>query len=61
MLAGAVDALAAVYAAYPVAVITAIYSKPAPDLRNLADAFRLRRPGPDSGGTAGPPGGGSGG
>jgi hypothetical protein len=49
--AGAAGELAEVYAASPVAVITAIYSKPAPDLRNFADAFRLRRPA----GEAGPP------
>jgi hypothetical protein len=48
-LAGAVDELAAVYTQYPVAVITAIYSKPAPDLKNFADAFRLRRS-PEAGG-----------
>jgi hypothetical protein len=43
--ADAVDGLAALYASFPVAVITAIYSKPPPDLKNFADAFRIRRPG----------------
>jgi hypothetical protein len=53
--AAAANELAAVYASYPVAVITAIYSKPAPDLKNFADAFRLRRP--EAGGAGGPAGG----
>jgi hypothetical protein len=56
-LAGAVDELAAVYTQYPVAVITAIYSKPAPELKNFADAFRLRRPGAQEQGGEGGGGG----
>jgi hypothetical protein len=56
-LAERVDALATAYAAFPVAVITAIYSRPSATVRQFADAFRLRRPaGGGPGGAGGGPG-----
>ncbi len=40
--ASAVDALAAVYPTYRVAIISLIFSKPSGPMRDFSDAFRLR-------------------
>ncbi|MEX2219312.1 MAG: hypothetical protein WD749_11215 [Phycisphaerales bacterium] len=48
-VAGAVDDLSAAYQTRPVAVVTAIYTKPDRTIQNFADAFRLRRGQPDEG------------
>jgi hypothetical protein len=40
--AGAVDALAALYPSYRVAIISLIFSKPSGPMQDFSDAFRLR-------------------
>ncbi|HEY3239881.1 MAG TPA: hypothetical protein VGL92_09985 [Acidimicrobiia bacterium] len=40
--AGAVDALAALYPTYRVAIVSLIFSKPSGPMRDFSDAFRLR-------------------
>lgn len=42
-LGGAVDAVADAYAKRKVAVVTAIFTEPADDLRSFSDAFRIRK------------------
>ena len=42
-LDGSVDAVADAYAKRKVAVVTAIFTEPADDLRSFSDAFRIRK------------------
>jgi hypothetical protein len=41
--AAAVDELVRTYQTHPVAMVAAIYARPDRNLRNFADAFRLRK------------------
>lgn len=51
----AVDELARAYHTHPVAVVAAIYARPDRNLRNFADAFRLRKEPPGTPASQPPP------